>query len=313
MRRSDTPDEVRIVAASSAVALAAGLAEELGVPLEHLETRRFANENLLCEARELDVADRDVYLCATSRPPVSEHLLELLFGLRALRSAGPRRLTAVVAYFPYARSDRPGAPGAPVPARQVVDWIERAGADRIVTFDLHAPQIAGFARVPCVDLRARDVLVEAVRGWGREPLAVGSPDLGGGKRASDVADALGAPFVLLRKRRRAEETVVLDLLGEVRDRTLLLVDDEIATGGTILSAAALALEKGARAVAAAATHPVFAGDALARLLESPLERIVVTDTLPLASERHASKLEVVSIVPTLASALRGGWRVATGS
>jgi ribose-phosphate pyrophosphokinase len=303
-----TGPETRVVAARSGAHIAGALAAELGATVGHLATRRLENENLLCEAHALDVAGRDVLLVATSCSPVSDHLLELLFGLDALRAAGPARLTAVIPYFPYARSDRPEAPGAPVAARQVAGWIESAGADRIVTFDLHSPQIAGFFRVPVVELAARDVLGEAVRRWELGSIAVASPDLGGAKRAAAFAELLHAPLALMRKRREAGRTAALELLGDVRGRTLLIIDDEIATGGTILSGASMALEGGARAVVAAATHAVFAADALTRLETSPLERILVTDTVPLRPEQRSRKVEVASIVQTLADALRGSQR-----
>jgi ribose-phosphate pyrophosphokinase len=297
-------DGARIVAATSGRGLAKRLAAELAAPLEHLVTEQFANENLLCRTDGLDVAGREVLFVATSRSPVSEALLELLFGLDALRVIGPRRLTAVVPYLPYARSDRPAWPGAPVPVRQMADWIERAGADRVVSFDLHAPQMAGFFRIPVLDLGADGVLGSAVRRWGLERLTIASPDLGGAKRASRFAEFLGAPLVIMRKRREKERTVTIDLLGDVAGRTLLLVDDEIATGATILSAATAARRAGARAVVAAATHGVFAGDALARLESSPVERIAVTDSLPGPGEASSAKLEVVSIIEPLARALR---------
>jgi ribose-phosphate pyrophosphokinase len=298
--------DISIVATRTARTLAQQLALQLDAPFAALPTQRLENEHLLCPAAGLDVAGRDVFFVATSAPPVSENLLELLLGLRALRAEGPRRLTAVVPYLPYARSERPETPGAPVPARQVAEWIEGAGAERLISVDLHAPQIAGFFRIPVFDLPAATALAAAVQGWKCEPLAVASPDLGGAKRAAAFADALGVPLALIRKRREKGRAVACELLGEVAGRTLVLVDDEIATGGTILSATELALKKGSRSVVVAATHGVFAGDALACLEASAVDRIVVTDTFP--APRASPKLATVSIAPILAAAIRGRQR-----
>jgi ribose-phosphate pyrophosphokinase len=295
--------EITIVAARSGRELAQQLAREVHAPLEQLATRRLENEHLLCSAAGLQVDGRDVVFVATSASPLSESLLELLFGLRALRAAGPRRLTAVMPYLPYVRSERPETPGAAVPARQVAEWIEAAGADRLIAVDLHAPQIAGFYRIPVFDVAAATALAPAVQRWGLGQLTVASPDLGGAKRAAAFADALGVPLALIRKRREAGgRAIACELLGEVAGRTLVLVDDEIATGGTILSAAELALEQGCQSVVVAATHGVFAGDALARLEASSVERIAVTDALPVP--RGTPKLEIVPIAPLLAAAIR---------
>jgi ribose-phosphate pyrophosphokinase len=295
--------EILIVAARAGRELAHRLAVELDAPVKDLATRRLDNEHLLCPATGLEVGGRDVFFVATPASPVSENLLELLFGLRALRAAGPRRLTAVVPYLPYARSERPETPGAAVPARQVAEWIEDAGADRLISVDLHAPQIAGFFRIPVFELTAVHRLAAAVRHWGVGPLAVVSPDLGGAKRAAALADALGAPLSLIRKRREADgRAIAFELLGEVSERSVVLADDEIATGGTILSATELALREGCRSVAVAATHAIFAGDALRRLEESRVERIAVTDTLP--TPRGSPKLEIVPVAPLMAEALR---------
>jgi ribose-phosphate pyrophosphokinase len=293
---------LRILAGRSAEALARTLAGRLSLPFERVHVERFANENLLCNVSHLDLGGAEVAYVQTSSSPVSEHLLETLFSLAAIRAAGPARLTAVLPYLPYARSDKPEAPQGPVPARLIAEFLERAGADRIVAFDLHASQLAGFFRIPVLELSAESALAVAVRAWQLRDLAIASPDLGGAKRAGRVAAALGAPLVLFRKQRRGEE-VTSELLGEVAGRSVVIVDDEIATGATMVAAARLALERGARAVCAAATHAVFAGDALAQLAGAGIERVLVSDTLP-ASAQAAAKVEVVSIVPTLADALR---------
>jgi len=298
---AETRALLRLVAGRSAGPFTESLGRALGVVAERMRVERFANENLLCEAAHLRLQGAEVVYVQTSTPPVNENLVEALFSLDAIRAARPRRLTALLPYLPYARSDRPEAPEGPVQARLVAELLERAGADRIVAFDLHSPQLAGFFRIPVLELSAQRALVSAVRAWQLQDLVIASPDLGGAKRAGAAAAALGAPLVLFRKQRRGRE-VTSELLGEVANRSVVIFDDEIATGGTMLAAARLALERRARAVCAVATHAVFAGDVLTQFAQVGIERVLVTDTVPVRESGHA-KLEVVSVVPELAEAL----------
>lgn len=293
--------QLRLVAGRSAIPFSEALGRALGVEAERMRVERFANQNLLCEAAHLDLVGAEVAYVQTSTPPVNENLLEALFSLDAIRAARPRRLTAVLPYLPYARSDRPETPEGPVQARLIAQLFERAGADRIVSFDLHSPQLVGFYRIPVLALSALRALVSAIRAWNLDDLVIASPDLGGAKRAGAAAAALGVPLVLFRKQRRGRE-VTSELLGEVANRSVVIFDDEIATGGTMIAAARIALEKRARSVCVAATHAVFAGDVLAQLARGGIERVLVSDTIPVR-EGGAGKLEVVSVVPALAEAL----------
>jgi ribose-phosphate pyrophosphokinase len=297
---------LRLLAGTSAVALARAVSQRLGVELSAVRVERFANENLRCDVSHVALRGADVAYVQTASAPVSDHLLEALFTLDAIRLAAPARVTAVLPYFPYARSDKQEVPAGPVQARLVAELLEHAGAQRIVAFDLHSSALAGFFRVPVLELSALPTLVAAVRAWQLPDLAVASPDLGGAKRAERAAAALGAPLVLFRKRRQGRE-VSSELLGEVGGRSLVIFDDEIASGATMIAAARLALERGARRVCAAATHAVFAGDALRELAKAGLERVLVSDTLePQPAISPGPKLEVVSVAPQLADALRGG-------
>jgi len=300
---SEPSAPLRLLAGTSAERFARAVAAALGVRSEPVHVERFSNENLLCDVSRLDLDGAEVAYIQTSSPPVSEHLLETLFSLDAIRCARPARLTAVLPYFPYARSDKSEAPEGPVPARLVADSLERAGAQRIVSFDLHSGQLAGFFRIPVLELSAQSALVAAVRAWQLADLVIASPDLGGAKRAGRAAAALGAPLVLFRKQRRGRE-VTSELMGEVTGRSVVIFDDEIATGATMIAAARLALDRGARKVCAAATHAVFAGDALAQLEKAGVERVLVSDTIA-SDPEVAGKVEVVSVVPELADALRG--------
>jgi ribose-phosphate pyrophosphokinase len=297
---------LRIVAGSSAQAFTRALAGRLGLPFERVRVERFSNENLLCDVSHLALRDAEVVYVQTSAPPISEHLLETLFSLDAIRIARPARLTAVLPYLPYARSDKPEAAEGPVPARLVAELLERAGAERVVAFDLHSSQLAGFFRIPVLELSAQRALIAAVRAWQLPDLVIASPDLGGAKRAGRVAAALNVPLVLFRKQRRGRE-VESELLGEVAGRSVVIFDDEIATGATIIAAARVALDRSARRVCAVATHAVFAGDALAQLENAGVERVLVSDTIEARAEAGA-KLEVISVVPELAEALRASGR-----
>jgi len=295
--------ELRLLAGTSALPFAEALGRALGIAAERVRVERLANQNLLCEVAAPGLEGAEVVYVQTSAPPVSEHLVETLLSLDAIRVTRPERVTAVLPYLPYARSDAPERPGGPVPARLLADLLERAGAERVLAFDLHSPQLAGFFHVPVVELSARAALVDAMRAWGLADLVVASPDFGGAKRAGRVAAALGVPLVLFRKERRGRE-VRCELFGDVAGRSVVLFDDEIATGSTMIAAAQLARRSGARAVFAAATHAVFVEDALARLASAGVERVLVSDTVPLGAPAGA-KLELVSVVPALRDALVG--------
>ena len=292
---------LRLISGRTAGPFTESLGRALGVKAEPLRVDRFANENLLCEAAHLHLEGADVVYVQTSMPPVNENLVEVLFSLDAIRAARPRRLTALLPYLPYARSDRPETPEGPVQARLIAQLLESAGADRIAAFDLHSPQLVGFYRIPVLDLSAQRALASAIRAWQLPDLVIASPDLGGAKRAGAVAAALGVPLVLFRKQRRGRE-VSSELLGEVANRSVVIFDDEIATGGTMIAAARLALDRRARAVYAVATHAVFADDVLTQLARGGIERVLVTDTVPVRESGNA-RLEVVSVVPDLAEAL----------
>lgn len=292
-------DDPCLVTTDAAAELPGNVAERLRSPLHRLHCERFANENLSVRVVGLDPEGRDVALFQSFPCAVSDRVLELLLALRALSAAAPRRLTAVVPYLAYSRSDRPEARGEPVAARLLADLLECAGAQRVVAFDLHSPQLAGFFRVPVVELSARHILARSIRAWALPDPVVVSPDLGGAKRATRLSEELGWPVAIVTKERTREGVAIRGLSGDVRGRSALIFDDEIATGGTLIACAELLLARGARSASAAATHGVLPGDALGRLERSPLERILVTDSVPLRGS--SPKLEVVSLADELAS------------
>jgi ribose-phosphate pyrophosphokinase len=296
---------LKIFTGSAHPALAHAICAHLGLPLGRARTKRFTNENLKVKIDE-NVRDADVFVVQTSCPPVSEGLVELLIMLDALRSASAQRITAVTPYFPYVRSDKKDEPRISITARLVADLLQTAGADRVLAIDLHSPQVQGFMRMPSDQLTARSILVEHFR---RRPdldaHVVVAPDAGEVKDAAGFAKRLGVPLAIVDKRRFAddEKARAVHMVGDVRGKRALIVDDEIATGGTVIESAEFVLREGARDVSAAATHAVFSGPAVARLTAAPIAEVVVTDTIPHAPAVPGSKFTILSVASLLAEGI----------
>jgi ribose-phosphate pyrophosphokinase len=253
-----------------------------------------------------NVRGRDVYVVQSTIYPANDNVVELLFWLDACRRASAASVTAVVPYFSYGKGDKKDEPRVSIRARVLADALEVSGADRVVTMDLHAPQIQGFFRIPVDDLYAMPILVEAIRRAGVSDPVVVSPDSGYAKMARRFARRLGGGFALADKTRPGhnEEAEVFGLLGDVAGRDAVLVDDFVATGGTLVEAAGQLVERGARSVIAAATHGVFSGDAAAKIAASPIERVIVTDTVENQPEPLGAKVEVVSVAGLFAEAIK---------
>jgi ribose-phosphate pyrophosphokinase len=296
---------LKVFSGSAHPQLARAICEHLGVGLGRAHTTRFSNENLKIRIEE-NVREADVFVVQPSCPPVSDGLLELLIMMDALQSASAGRITAVVPYFPYVRSDKKDEPRISITARLVADLIQTAGADRAIAVDLHSPQVQGFLRIPTDHLTAIPILVDYLK---RRPdldqHVVVAPDAGEVKDAARFAKRLGVPLAILDKRRYGddEKPRAVHLVGEVRGKRALLVDDEIATGGTVIEAADFVLREGALDVSVAVVHPVFSGSAVARLRAAPLTEVVVTDTIPLPAEKQDPKFTVLSIAKLLAEAI----------
>jgi ribose-phosphate pyrophosphokinase len=296
---------LKIFTGSAHPALARAICAHLGLPLGRAHTVRFTNENLKVKIDE-NVRDADVFVVQPSCPPVSDGLVELLIMLDALRGASAYRITAVTPYFPYGRSDKKDEPRISITARLCADLLETAGADRVIAVDLHAPQVQGFMRVPSDQLTAKSILVDYFR---RRPdldqHVVVAPDAGEVKDAAGFAKRLGVPLAIVDKRRFAddENPRAVHMVGDVRGRRALIVDDEIATAGTVIESADFVLREGARDVSVAATHAVFSGQAVPRLVASPIAEVVVTDTVPLPAEKRHAKFTVLSVASLLAEAI----------
>ena len=290
--------------------LAHNICRYLKAPLGSCEVFEFSNENIFVRICE-NVRERDVFVIQPLASPVNTRLMELLIMIDAFRRASAGRITAVIPYFAYGRSDKKDQPRVPITARLVADLITTAGADRVLTVDLHASQIQGFFRIPVDELTAFPSLGDYFKGRDHDNLVVVAPDLARAKDARNIAAKLDVPLAIVEKRRtgNAQHAEALQIIGEVEGRSALIVDDEIDRGSTLEEVVKLLLKNGSKGVMAAAVHGVFSGPAIERLRESPLEEIVITDTLPQPPEKRLDKVHSLTVAPLLGEAIN---RIHTG-
>ena len=306
MVSTDVKDEIKVFAGNSNPTLADAVCDYLGVSRGAADVRRFSDGEILVEIDE-NVRGGDVFVIQSMCMPVNDHLMELLLMLDAFRRASAKRITAVIPYYGYARQDRKVAPRVPISAKLVADLITTAGAARVLTIDLHAGQIQGFFNIPVDNLFATPVLLRYMREHlNHDQVSVVSPDAGGVERARAFAKHLDASLAIIDKRRtRANEVAEMHIVGDVRDRTAVLVDDMIDTAGTLVAAATALVENGARAVLACCTHPVLSGAAISRLEGSVLKELIVTDTIPLRPDARAcKKIKVLPVAHLLGEAIK---------
>ncbi|HZR80604.1 MAG TPA: ribose-phosphate pyrophosphokinase [Candidatus Binatia bacterium] len=299
-------DAIKIFAGNSNPALARDICTCLGVPVARADIRRFSDGEINVDIQE-NVRGGDVFVIQSTSTPGNDHLMELLLMLDALKRASAGRITAVIPYYGYARQDRKVAPRVPISAKLVADLIETAGASRVLTMDLHAGQIQGFFNIPVDNLYATPVLLRYLRERiGREPTTVISPDAGGVERARAFAKRLDGALAVIDKRRSgANEVAEMHIIGEVRSRIAILVDDMVDTAGTICSAAQAALDAGAQEVVAACTHAVLSGPAIDRLEKSAITELIATDTIAQnARAAGCRKVKVLSVATLIAEAIR---------
>ncbi len=298
-------EEPLVFAGSASPKLTKAICRELDVAVSRGETLRFSDGNLFVRVLE-NVRGRSVFLVQSTVFPANDNFMELLFWVDAFTRASAESVTAVVPYFSYAKGDKKDEPRVSIRARVCADAIEAAGADRVVTVDLHAPQIQGFFHIPVDDLYAAATLCDAIHRDGLDHPVVVSPDAGFAKKARRMARRLGAPFAIADKERRKhdESPEVVEIIGEVEGRNAVLVDDFTVSGGTLVEAAEQLLARGARSVTAAVTHGVFAVGAMEAIDASPIERIYCTDTIETQPEPLSAKVRVVSVAPLLAEAIR---------
>jgi ribose-phosphate pyrophosphokinase len=297
---------MKIVACNSNLPLAQAVADSLNIPLTAATVRRFADMEIFVEIQE-NIRGEDVFVIQSTSFPANDHLMELLICLDALRRASARRVTAVIPYFGYARQDRKSSPRSPISAKLVANLITQAGADRVLTMDLHAGQIQGFFDIPVDNLYAAPLLSRdiAERLAGRDLMVV-SPDVGGVVRARAIATRLHTDLAIIDKRRaRAGVSEVMNVIGDVEGRDCILVDDIVDSGGTLCNAAEALLANGAKSVGAWITHGVFSGGAVARIAASPIETMTVTDSIAATEAvRTARNIRQLPIAPLIAEAMR---------
>jgi ribose-phosphate pyrophosphokinase len=296
---------IKLVAGNSNPRLAEAIAARLRTPLAKAVVRRFADMEIFVEILE-NVRGADVFIIQSTSFPANDHLMELLIIIDALRRASARRITAVVPYFGYARQDRKPGPRTPISAKLVANLITNAGADRVLTLDLHAGQIQGFFDIPTDNLYAAPVMVRDIRErFDLSTVMVVSPDVGGVVRARGLAKRINAPLAIIDKRReRAGESEVMNVIGEVEGRTCILVDDIVDSGGTLVNAADALLTQGAKDVYAYITHGVLSGGAVARITASRLKELVITDSIQATEAvRVAVNIRALSIATLIGDAI----------
>jgi len=297
---------LKIFAGRSHPALTDEICKTLEVERGHVTLYSFSDGEHYVQIDE-NVRGADVFVIQPVSPPsVNDHLMELLIMLDAFKRSSARRITAVLPYYGYARQDRKDKPRVPITAKLVADLISKAGADRVLTLDLHAAQIQGFFNIPVDHLFAAPVIVGHLKTLELEDLTIVSPDAGGVERARAYAKRLGASLAIIDKRRfAANQTEVMNIIGEVEDRNVFVVDDIIDTAGTLIHSAQALLEKGARSISAACTHAVLSGPAIQRINSSKLDQVITTNSIPTEEkEADCSKLKTLSIAPLLAEAIK---------
>ena len=302
----DRGPRVKLISGNSNKPLAEGICAALHQPLAKAVVKRFADMEVFVEIQE-NMRGEDVYIIQSTSYPANDNLMELLIITDALKRASARRITAVLPYYGYARQDRKPGPRTPISAKLVADLITRAGAHRVLTIDLHAGQIQGFFDIPVDNLFAAPVMVRDIeQRYELDELVVVSPDVGGVVRARGLAKRIGAPLAIVDKRReRPNESEVMNVIGDVKGKRCVLVDDIVDSGGTLVNAAEALLKRGATEVVAYITHGVLSAGAVARIASSTLKQLVITDSIqPTEAVRVSSNIRVLSIAPLMAEAIK---------
>jgi ribose-phosphate pyrophosphokinase len=303
--RAMNPDRFKLFSGNANPALAHEIAQALGAELGEVMVRQFSDGEIYLQIKE-NVRGADVFIVQPTCTPVDRNIMELLLMIDALKRASADRITAVLPYYGYARQDRKDKPRVPISARLVAALLETAGADRVLTLDLHAAQIQGFFDIPVDHLFATPVLIEYFKPLNIPNLTVVSPDAGGVERARAFAKRLNAPLAIIDKRREeANVAEVMNVVGQVESRNCLIVDDLIDTAGTLVQGAEALLKKGAASVSACATHAVLSGPSVQRIAESRMREVIVTNSIPPKEEaRRCSRIKLLSVATLLAEAIR---------
>ena len=297
-------DELKVFTGNGHPELAQSVCEYLDIPLGQAEVFKFANDNTFVQIRE-NIRQRDVFIIQPTCYPVNDNLMELLIMIDAFKRASAGRITAVVPYYGYGRTDKKDQPRVPITARLVADLLTAAGADRLLTVDLHAGQIQGFFNIPVDELTTLPLMGQHFADKELQDLVVVAVDIGISKKARDMAERLGAPLAIIEKRRTGndDKNETMNVIGDVEGKIALTFDDEIDTGGTIVNAAKALSEQGVKEVYACVTHPVLSRNASEMMANSEFKEVVVTDTIPISAEKRNGKFTVLSVAPLLGEAI----------
>ncbi len=304
------PNELKVFSGGANTALAREICDHIGIPLSRLDTSRFSNDNLFVQIEE-SVREKDVFMVQSLTQPVSDHIMELMITLDALRSASARRITAVIPYYSYARSDKKDAPRISIAGRLIADLLKTAGADRVLTMDLHADSVHGFFSMPVDHLTAVPTICDYfAKTLDLSRAVVVATDAGGAKRAGRFAKRLNTSMAIIDKRRISDSDVKQGLVvGNVKGRDAIIFDDEISTGATLVTTVETLEKAGANKIYVGATHPVLCGAAVQNLSSSSITEIIVSNTVHIPNEKQFSKLNVLSVAPLFSQAIQ---RIHTG-
>ncbi len=298
-------NKIKIFACNSAEKFTQEVCDCLGLPMGEKDSFKFKNDNNFVQFEET-VRDYDVYIVQTTEPPVNERIMELLITIDAAKRASAKRITAVLPYFMYSRSDKKDQPRIPVTAKLMAQLLEAAGADRVITCDLHNSAIQSYFDIYCDRLSGKQLLEKYFQNKNLEDIVVVATDAGSSKKAYKYSEFFECPLALIDKRRESnnDNAVATNIIGNVEGKTALIFDDEVSTAGTLVEAANILKKHGAKEIYAGATHGVLVGPAIERIENSPIKELVVTNTIPLEPEKHIDKIKVVSIAPLFAEAIK---------
>jgi len=297
-------NNLKIFACNSAEDFASEVCSHIGLQLGKKEAFKFKNDNTFVKILET-VRDDDVFVFQTTLPPVDERIMELLITVDALKRASAKRITVVLPYYPYSRSDKKDQPRVPITAKLVADILVAAGVDRVLTCDLHNPAIQGFLSIPSDQLKAKDLLLEYFEKLSKDNMVVVATDAGSSKKAYKYAQELNTTMALLDKRRDGndDKAIASHFIGDVKDKVCVIFDDEIDTAGSMMEAVKALKENGAKEIYAACTHGVLSGPAIERIKTSAIKELIITNTIPLLKEKQIDKIKVLSIAPLFAQAV----------
>ena len=299
-------ENIKIFAASeSAVSFTKEICDYLNLEMGKLDSYKFKNDNNFVQIGET-VREQDVYIIQTTVPPVNERLMELFILIDAMKRASARRINVILPYFPYSRSDKKDQPRIPVTAKLIAELLEASGANRVITCDLHNPAIQAYFNIQCDRLTGEYLLEKYFANKNLKDLVVVATDAGSSKKAYKYSEYFKCPMALIDKRRASNDdnAKAIHIIGDVKDKTALIFDDEVSTGGTIIEAVRIVKEHGAKSVYAGCIHPVLCGDAVEKIKNSDLEEFVVTNTIPLEDTKKIDKIKIVSIAPLFAEIIK---------